>query len=168
VTREPQIRTATVDDAGAISQILREAFAQFEGDYTPDAFDVVRPPVEEIVRRFEEGRQWLALVDGEPVGTVSVLPEPEWLYIRSMAVLPAAQGLGVGNLLLQSVEQYAVEAGFEKLFLYTTYFSQSAIRLYEKNGFYWVRDTPADEWFGTPGLAMEKLVGRKTENVVGS
>lgn len=167
--REPEIRMATVGDAESISQVLRDAFARFENDYAPDAFDVVRPPATEIVRRFGEGPQWIALVDNGPVGTVSVMPEPEWLYIRSMAVLPAAQGLGIGNLLLQAVEEYAVETGFEKLFLYTTYFSQSAIHLYEKNGFYWVRDTPPDEWFGTPGLAMEKKLNRNTkQNVVGS
>jgi len=153
---EAVIRQATVDDAESISVILREAFDRFKNDYTADAFDIVRPAVPEIVRRFDEGPQWIAEIDGNPAGTVSVLPEPEWLYIRSMAVLPAAQGHGVGGHLLNAVEEYATGEGFEKLFLYTTHFSQSAIRLYEKHGFYWVRDTPADEWFGTPGLAMEK------------
>jgi len=153
---EALIRRATLNDAEAISLILREAFDRFRNDYTPDAFDIVRPGVPEIVRRFDEGPQWIAEIGGKPAGTVSVLPEPEWLYIRSMAVLPVAQGHGVGGHLLKAVEEYAIGEDFEKLFLYTTRFSQSAIRLYEKHGFYWVRDTPADEWFGTPGLAMEK------------
>ena len=103
------------------------------------------------------------------MGTVSVVPEPEWLYIRSMAVSPKAQGLGIGNKMLQEAERYAADNGFDKLFLYTTYFSASAIKLYEKNGFYKVRDTTADEWFGTPGLAMEKKINRNTkQNVIGS
>nr|AIA15845.1 Acetyltransferase (GNAT) family [uncultured bacterium] len=168
MSAEPTIRLATIEDAETISQILREAFEPLKDGYAPEAFDVVRPSATEIVGRFDDGPQWLAQIDGTPVGTVSVVPEPEWLYIRSMAVLPSAQGFGIGGSLLDAVETYALDQGFKKLFLYTTYFSESALRLYEKKGFYWVRDTPADEWFDTPGLAMEKVVGRKAENAVGS
>ena len=50
------------------------------------------------------------------------LPEPEWLYIRSMAVSPKAQGLGISHRLLDAVEEYAIENGFDRLFLYTTRF----------------------------------------------
>ena len=103
------------------------------------------------------------------MATVSVVPEPEWLYIRSMAVSPTAQGLGVGGKLLEAVEIYAIENGFERLFLYATNFSANAIRLYERNGFQLGRYTTAEEWFGTPGRSMEKKIGRNIkQNVVGS
>lgn len=138
-------------------------------DYSPEAMQAVTPLRDEIVRRFDEGPLWVAVANDEIVGTVSVVPEPEWLYIRSIAVLPQVQGLGVGQKLLETVERYAIENGFDKLFLYTTYFSSSALRLYEKNGFYKVRDTPEEEWFGTPGLAMEKEIGRNIkQNAIGS
>ena len=152
-----------------IARILRESFARFESDYTPEAMQAVTPTADEVVSRFDEGPIWVAVDEDEIVGSVSVVPEPDWLYIRSMAVLPKAQGLGIGNKMLQEAERYAADNGFDKLFLYTTYFSASAIKLYEKNGFYKVRDTTADEWFGTPGLAMEKNINRDTkQNVVGS
>jgi len=104
---------------------------------------------------------WVAVLDGKIVGTASVLAEPEWLYVRSMAVLPEARGMGIAGKLLDAIEEYAISEGFEKLFLYTTYFSTGAVELYEKYGYVHVRDTTADEWYGTPGLAMEKNLGRK-------
>ncbi|MFM9903099.1 MAG: GNAT family N-acetyltransferase [Pyrinomonadaceae bacterium] len=164
-----EIRLAVPGDEDAIADVLFEAFSQFRSNYTPEAFAVVTPPADDITGRFEEGEMWVAEHQGEIVATVSVLPEPEWLYIRSMAVSPAAQGLGIAHLLLDAIEEYAIREGIEKLFLYTTYFSISAISLYEKHGFVKVRDTTAEEWYGTPGLAMEKnlVIGNK-QNVVGS
>jgi ribosomal protein S18 acetylase RimI-like enzyme len=151
-----------------IAAILFEAFSFFRADYTPEAFAVVTPDPDEITERFDEGPMWVALCGGVVVGTVSVVPEPEWLYIRSMAVSPAAQGHGVGHRLMDVVEEYAIEHQFDRLFLYTTYFSKGAIELYEKHGFERGRDTTADEWFGTPGLAMEKRLSRNEKYVTGS
>lgn len=164
-----EIRLSVPEESAVIASVLREAFAEFATDYTPDAFAVVTPQADEVVGRFDEGPIWVAVNAGEIVGTVSVVPEPEWLYIRSMAVLPTAQGLGVGHKLLVAVEEYGIEKGFGKLFLYTTNFSSAAIRLYEKNGFRLDRYTTGDEWFGTPGFSMEKNIGKENKtNVIGS
>src|SRR6266536_6534553 len=100
-----QIRRATAEDAESIAQILFEAFSEFESGYTPEAFAVVTPPPNEVATRFDEGPMWVAVKGNEIVGTVSALPEPEWLYIRSMAVSPKAQGLGIGRKLLEAVEE---------------------------------------------------------------
>ena len=153
-----EIKVASPADAEIIAEILTTAFSEFDGDYTPEALEYVTPRAEEICGRFEEGPIWIARVDGEAVGTVSVVPEPDWLYIRSMAVLPAAQGHGVGGALLNVIEKYAVETGVETLFLYTTHFSADAIRLYEKHGFIRGRETTAEEWCGTPGFEMWKYL----------
>ena len=153
-----EIRLAEPGDAKSISEILRKAFSEFKSDYTPEALEVVTPPADEIATRFNEGPQWLAVADKKPVGTVSVIREPDHLYIRSMAVLREAQGGGIGRRLLAAIEDYAFENRFERLFLYTTNFSKSARHLYEKCGFRKVADTTAEEWYGTPGLSMEKIL----------
>lgn len=150
------VRLATPDDASEISRVLFESFSTFRDAYTPEAFEVVTPSPDAIFARFAEGPMWVASVNETIVGTASVLPEPEWLYIRSLGVVPEARGLGIANKMLAAIEEYAVAEGFDKLFLYTTYFSTGAIELYEKNGFTRGRDTTAEEWYGTPGLAMEK------------
>jgi ribosomal protein S18 acetylase RimI-like enzyme len=156
-------------DAAAISEVLRVAFAEFENDYTPEALAYVTPGVEEVAGRFAEGPMWVAEMNGRVVATVSVVPEPDWLYIRSMAVLPEAQGHGIGGRLLCAVEEYAVNSDIETLFLYTTHFSKDAVRLYERHGFVRGRDTTAEEWCGTPGLEMWKYLKEETRtNAIGS
>lgn len=155
-----EIRLATEADAEAIAAILREAFGELRDGYTSEAFAIVTPPADEIRRRIAEGPNWITFWDGEPVATVSAVPEPEWLYIRSMAVLPSAQGLRLGSRLLETIEEYAVANGFDTLFLYTTGFSTNAIRLYENHGFIRERETTAEEWYGTPGLAMIKKLDK--------
>lgn len=164
-----KVRLASAADAETIARILNDAFAEFTGEYTPEALQYVTPTVDEVRERFAEGPIWVALMAGEIVGTVSAVPEPDWLYIRSMAVLPTAQGHGVGGRLLEAIEDYAREIGEKTLFLYTTHFSSDAIRLYEKHGFMRGRETTAEEWCGTPGFEMWKYLKRDIKtNAIGS
>ena len=151
------VRLAVPADAEAIANILGEAFGAYRENYTPEAFEVVTPPSSEIAKRFGEGPQWVAEIDGEIVGTVSVTTEPEGLYIRSMAVSPSAQGNGIGHKLMDAVNKFADESDHERIFLYTTYFVPGAKQFYESHGYKWVRDTTAEEWYGTPGLEMDRI-----------
>ncbi len=162
------VRLAKPDDSNAMAEVLRKAFGTYEHEYTPEAFAIVTPDADEIRTRFEEGPQWVALKDDDLVGTASVTVEGGDLYVRSMAVAPDMQGHGIGHSLLKAIDEYAVTTDFERIFLYTTYFSAGAKELYEKHGYAWVRDTTADEWYGVPGLEMDKKIERNKQNVVGS
>ncbi len=164
-----EVRLAMPSDAPAIAKVLFEAFSAFREHYTPEAFEIVTPPADVVESRFGEGPIWVAELGGEVVGTVSLTTEPEGLYIRSMAVRPGSQGLGIGHRLLETVNEHVSMSGAERTFLYTTYFVPGAKELYEKHGFKWVRDTTAEEWYGTPGLEMEKfLEGRIEQDAFGS
>jgi len=158
IASEIEYRRAEPNDAQAISDLLLEAFGEFESEYMPGAFEYTTPGVEIIRGRFDEGPIWVAMDGDLMVGTVSGLPEPDRFYIRSMAVKPGVQGRGIGKKLLDLLEAHAREKGFEKLYLYTTFVLPAAHRLYEKNGFYILRETPPDEWFDMPGLEMEKAL----------
>ncbi len=157
------VRLATPEDAADISRILLEAFTVIREHYNAEAFAVVTPKAEVIESRFTEGPMWVAEIDGRVVGTVSLTTEPEGLYMRSMAVSPTAQKLGIGRLLLDALHEHAVGTGLTRIFLYTLPFQSGARAMYEKHGYRWVRDTTADEWYGVAGLEMEKFVGK--ENV---
>jgi GNAT superfamily N-acetyltransferase len=164
-----EIRFATEDDSEAISLLLLEAFASVGPEYTKGAFEYTTPPADVIRGRFVEGPIWVA-VDGNVItGTVSGLPEAERFYIRSMAVKPDAQRGGVGQKLLETLEEYAISSGFRRLYLYTTTVLPGAIKLYERNGFTTIRVTPPEEFFGTAGIEMEKnLDQEKFQHVIGS
>jgi GNAT superfamily N-acetyltransferase len=151
------IRRAAADEAPILARVLYQAFVEFEAQYTPAAFAATTPTADQLQKRWSEGSVWVAAQDDQLVGTISAVPKSEGLYIRSMAVLPAARGRGIGHLLLQVVEQFAMEQGFQHLFLSTTPFLAEAIRLHEQFGFYRTTDPP-HELFGTPLFTMVKLL----------
>jgi ribosomal protein S18 acetylase RimI-like enzyme/uncharacterized protein YciI len=158
-----KIRTARPIDAAVIARILAETFAAYESLYTPEALAAMTPGEDEIKKRFNEaGEIWVAALDGEIVGTVSVIQQNNSLYIRSLAILPAAQGLQTGERLLKEIERYAVAGEFKILTLSTGEFLRRAIRLYERCGFI-VRGTL--DFYGTQLIAMEKFLDRKMKTL---
>ena len=153
------LRLARPSDAGAIAATLRVAFAAFEGLYTPPAFTATTPTPEQVAGRLTEGPIWLAEGAGQVLGTVSVVPRPGELYIRSLAVHPAARGQGIGARLLRAVEEFATPRGYQRLVLTTTPFLRAAIRLYEHAGFRFTGEQ--DDLFGTGLLWMAKVLTPK-------
>jgi len=165
---EVRIRLATVDDALAIAALLYRSFAEYEPLYTRGGFVATTPTPEQIRGRMREGPIWVAAQDGLIVGTVGVAPRGKALYIRSMAVSPEARGEGIGELLLDTIEQFAIGRGYQRLFLSTTPFHTRAIRLYEGQAFRRIQqdqqtskesretDSGPHDLFGTPLFTMEK------------
>jgi ribosomal protein S18 acetylase RimI-like enzyme len=152
-----QIREATPGDASAIEAVLREAFVEYRASYTAEAFAATTPSGERIRSRMEEGPVWVAVLGGVIVGTVSVVARGESLYVRGMAVLPAARGRRLGEALLRQLEEFAAAQGYGRLWLSTTPFLSRAIQLYERAGFRRSDEGP-HELFGTPLFTMEKDV----------
>ena len=148
-----EIRLAVPNDATAISMILAEAFAEYEPLYTKEGYATTTPKSDVIKNRFREGKIWVAVLNKEIVGTVSVVPENESLYIRSMAILAQARGKKIGERFLKRIEDFANENHYKRLTLSTTPFLNRAIRLYENFGF--VRNG-TDDLHGTPLIRMEK------------
>jgi ribosomal protein S18 acetylase RimI-like enzyme len=150
-----EIRRARAADAAAIARALAAAFAEFAPAYTPAALAATTPPAARVRARLREGPIWVAVEGGAVVGTVSAVPRGAGVYVRSMAVLPAARGRGAGAALLREVERYARGLGATSLFLSTTPFLTQAIRLYVRHGFAATGDGPHD-LHGTPLITMVK------------
>jgi putative acetyltransferase len=152
-----QIRAAKKEDAAQIALLLSESFAEYKPLYTDEGLSATTPTSEQVQRRLREGAAWVVSQGDQLIGTISTVAHGEALYIRGMAVLPAARGAGAGTLLLEQVERFARYHGFKRLFLSTTPFLSPAIRLYESFGYQRVEDGPHD-LFGTPLFTMEKLL----------
>jgi ribosomal protein S18 acetylase RimI-like enzyme len=148
------LRNADASDASAISATLREAFAEFEALYTPAAFRATTPAADQIRARMAEGPVWVAERDGQVVGTVSAVARGGELYIRSMAVLPAARGGGIAARLLHVVESFATAGQYHRLVLTTTPFLTAALQLYEREGFR--RTGEESDLHGTALMTMAK------------
>jgi len=149
-----RIRRADITDSAAIADVLRRAFLEFESLYTPQGFAATTPDEFQIRPRIEEGPAWVALWQDEIAGTAAaVLQGEKGLYVRGVAVLPSARGCGIAEAMMQEVERFARNEGCSRMFLTTTPFLDSAIRLYERIGF---RCTGHADLFGTPLLKMAK------------
>src|SRR5262245_426572 len=156
---EIRIRLAIFSDAPSIASVLHHSFVEYRSSYTPQGFSATVLTIDEIEARLRlnEGPVWVALCGKAIIGTVSAVPIGESVYIRSMSVLPAARGLGVGVMLLKQIEMYALANGHNGLVLSTTPFLHRAIRLYEHFGFH--RCDKCDyDLFGTPLFTMIKTL----------
>lgn len=154
-----QIQRATALDVGPIASILRHAFAEFESLYTKEGSAATVLETSAILRRMREGPVWVAICEGCFVATASAIQKETGVYIRGMAAIPSARGLGIGRLLLQEAECFALLVGARRLFLSTTPFLTRAIELYKLSGFQPTNEGPHD-LFGTPLFTMEKLWNR--------
>ena len=152
-----EIRLATADDAPSISAVLLQSFIEYKSSYTPEGFAATTPNADEIKKRMTEGPLWVALLDGEIVGTVSAVLQGESLYVRGMAVLPSGRGHRIGELLMSRVESFASAQKCKRLFLSSTPFLSRAIALYERLGFSRTSEG-SDDLGGTPLFTMEKAV----------
>lgn len=152
-----EIRRATAEDAAAVAGVLYESFIEFKALYTDGGFAATALGPEQVLARISEGPVWVASRAGVVVGTVGVVVKGHSVYIRGMAVLPAARGSGAGTALMREAEAWAAREKMDRLFLSTTPFLHSAIRLYEKLGFR-RKDQEVHDLFGTPLFTMEKNV----------
>jgi GNAT superfamily N-acetyltransferase len=148
---------AKIEEASAIATVLRQAFFEYEPQYTRAAFAATTPTARQIEDRWREGPVWVAVQKEDLVGTVAAVPKSSGFYVRSMAVLPAARGQRIAGHLLKAVERFAGDHQFKRLFLSTTPFLDDAIRFYEHFGFQRSEDGPHD-LCGTPLFTMVKVL----------
>jgi GNAT superfamily N-acetyltransferase len=159
------IRMAVLDDAAAIAALLYDAFKEYKQLYTEKAFAATTPSQLEIEDRINKNAVWLAVSDNKIIGTASVFPRYEELYIRSMAVSPNARGKGVGSILMEHIHEIAISEGSSFITLNTTPFLFQAIKLYERSGF---KQQGMGHLYGTPLIKMNKylepVIKNKIEN----
>jgi GNAT superfamily N-acetyltransferase len=149
------VRTATAADTPAIEVVLSESFAEYESRFTRAAFEATTPTEAEILERLNDGPIWVAVHDGEVVGTISAFPKGSVLCLRDLAVTPKERGKSIGKLLLVNAAKYAFRNGYSRMSLITTPFLTRAIREYEHFGFRRSQEGP-NEYHGTPAYTMTK------------
>ena len=137
VTWRPEYR----EDFERLNREWIEAYFTVE----PSDLAVFRDPEEAIVR---PGGEIFFVVDDEGVrGTCALLPHtPGVLELAKMAVSPAVQGRGYGELLMRASIAYARGRGLRKLMLVSNTRLGPAIGLYRKVGFREVPMEPGIEY----------------------
>ena len=154
-----QIRRATERDADEVARVLRESFAEFERLYTHAGYAATTPDADVVRARLADGPTWVAEERGAVLGTVSAIERDGGVYVRSMAVSPAARGRRIAFQLMRQLSLFALSRHASRLYLSTTPFLFDAIRLYEALGFRRTGEPPHD-LRGTPLVTMAKSLAR--------
>jgi N-acetylglutamate synthase-like GNAT family acetyltransferase len=100
---------------------------------------------------------WLARVENKIIGSAALIKEHDGEYeLAKMAVTAEYRGKGISKLLIETCLAKAKEIGAKKLLLFSNHQLQTALKLYEKYGFYHVavEDSP----FLTADVKMELVL----------
>jgi GNAT superfamily N-acetyltransferase len=132
---------ATAIEVVAYRPDLAADFARLNREWIEHYFEI--EPADEHALDNPEGHViepggaiFFALCDTETVGTVALIPHGEsCLELAKMAVTEAAQGLGIGRLLMNACLEHACAQAVGRVFLITNSILTPAVSLYESVGF---------------------------------
>jgi ribosomal protein S18 acetylase RimI-like enzyme len=130
-TSSIEIRVAQPHEAGAITAIVMAAYAK----WIPLLGREPMPMRVDYAKAVLEHRFDLAVEGGAILGLIETVPHPDHLWVDNVAVAPAAQGRGIGRMLLGFTEARAIAAGFPELRLVTNGAFESNVALYTRLGF---------------------------------
>jgi ribosomal protein S18 acetylase RimI-like enzyme len=149
-----QVRAEEYQNAG---RLVVAAYRALPGSHLSDEYAAL---LADVARRATEA-EVLVAIDGELVGCVTFVPDGSspWAElleeseagIRMLAVLPIAQGRGIGRALLDACVSRARQLERGALSLHTTPWMQVAQHLYETASF---ERFPERDWSPVPEITL--------------
>ena len=127
----PALRPARPADAPAVTALVRAAYAR----WVPRLGREPAPMTEDDAALIAAGAVTLLEDAGRLSGVLVLVPGPDALLIENVAIAPAAQGRGLGGLLLAEAERVARALGHRRLWLYTNAAMTENIGFYARRGF---------------------------------
>ena len=113
--------------------------------------------VGEFVEHYDAKRErcWIAERNGEPAGCVFLVKKSNTTAkLRLLLVEPSARGLGIGKRLVTECLQFARQAGYKKITLWTQRELKAARSIYQQAGFQLVDRHRHNSW-SRKGLVAE-------------
>jgi ribosomal protein S18 acetylase RimI-like enzyme len=125
------IRLATEADVPALATIAVAAYQH----YVPAIGRSPAPMTADYTAAVRRGQAWVAAVDGEVAGFIILISRPGYLLLDNVAVMPAAQGRGIGARLLALAEDRARALHLSEIRLYTNAAMTQNLAYYPRHGY---------------------------------
>lgn len=126
-----RIRPAADVDAPALRSIAVAAYQR----YVPRIGRQPAPMTADYHAAALHGQAWVATEDSQAVGFIILIPQPGFLLVENVAVLPAAQGRGIGSRLLALAEDRARSLRLPEIRLYTNEAMTENLAYYPRHGY---------------------------------
>jgi DNA-binding MarR family transcriptional regulator/GNAT superfamily N-acetyltransferase len=151
--KDYQIRTFRAGDLGMLSARQSQFYLENYGWGRGLELNIMDAATN-FLRNFREGRDqgWIAEVNGAMAGSILVTDEGDGLSrLRLLYVETMARGRGIGDALVSTCIDFARQAGYRAMTLWTHQVLTSARRIYAAHGFEIIA-TEMHEDFGRPEL----------------
>jgi GNAT superfamily N-acetyltransferase len=145
IARSPAIiRSADRGECSEIVAVMVAANAEYRPLVPPAIFDACMADLHGLAQRWDEGEVAVAERDDRIVGAVTFYGDASdqgwgiprgWAGFRTLAVHPAARGLGLGRQLAAWCVARACHNGAPTVCIHTAEFQSTAHRIYENMGF---------------------------------
>ena len=125
------LRPAGDADIGALRMIAAAAYEH----YVARIGRAPAPMTADYAQAVRSGQAWVAVERGGIVGLAILVARPGYLLLENVAVLPAAQGRGVGSRLLALAEDQARSLHLSEIRLYTNEAMTENLVYYPRHGY---------------------------------
>jgi ribosomal protein S18 acetylase RimI-like enzyme len=125
------VRLAEPADVAAVRAIALAAYRR----YVPRIGREPAPTAADYAAAIRGGQAWVAVEHDVIVGFVVLIAQPDHLFLENVAVLPSAQGRGVGARLLALAEDQARRHDLGEIRLYTNQAMTENLAYYARHGY---------------------------------
>ena len=128
---EVHIRAATAADAAGVVDCVNAAYEQ----HITAIGKKPAPMLADYPRLIGDGFVRVAVAGEAIIGVIVMWPEDDHLYVDNVAVLPEAQGTGLGKVLLADADDEARRLGHDEIRLYTNEKMSANLDYYPRRGY---------------------------------
>ncbi len=126
-----RIRRAKAPDESGVVDCVNAAYEQ----HIAAIGKAPAPMLADYAGLIDDGFVRVAVAGDAIVGVIVMWPEPDHLYVDNVAVLPEAQGMGLGKMLLADADDEARRHGCDEIRLYTNEKMTANLVYYPRHGY---------------------------------